>query len=228
MQRILVIAAHPDDEVLGCGGTICKHVAQGDLVSVLYLSEGVSSRDVLDPSKDWTKEIEEREQFAINACKVMGADIAGFLRYKNLRMCDDSMLDIAKNIMKVIAVFQPLVIYTHAGGDMNSDHRVVNEAVITACRPVGGLSVKRIYSFEVCSSTEWSSTSIGEYFIPVKYVDVSAYMQQKQDAVECYDFEMRPYPHPRSRENIKALSQVRGMAVGLNAAEAFMIIREID
>jgi len=224
-MKILIISAHPDDEVLGCGGTICRHVVLGDEVSLLFLSEGVSSRGALE--KDWTSEIEEREMFARSVSRLMGARVVRFLRYKNLRMSELSMLDIVKEIIGVIQEVKPETIYTHSGGDLNSDHRIAHEAVITACRPVVGMPVRNIYTFEVPSSTEWASTAIGERFVPTRFVDIKDYVETKIKALGCYDLEMRPFPHPRSLENIRALQRVRGMAVGLEAAEAFMVVREV-
>lgn len=226
-MKVLVVAAHPDDEVLGCGGTICRHVAQGDSVAVLFISEGVSSRWDEESARDWTAEIEQREAFALSACRKMGADVAGFLRYRNLRMSESSMLVLVKKILQVIHEVRPDTVYTHAGGDLNSDHRITHEAVVTACRPVPDMPVRNIYVFEVPSSTEWASAGIGELFWPTRFVDICDFFEQKLDAIGCYDFEMRPFPHPRSRENIEALARVRGMAVGLEAAEAFMVVREV-
>lgn len=226
-MNILVVAAHPDDEVLGCGGTICRHVAQGDEVAVLFLSEGVSSRGDEESAKDWTPEIMEREAFAHRACQAMGAGIAGFLRYRNLRMSESSMLILVKKILQVIHDVRPETVYTHAGGDLNSDHRIAHEAVVTACRPVADMPVRNIYAFEVPSSTEWAFGAIGKKFFPTRFVDIRDFFDRKLGAVACYDFEMRPFPHPRSRENIQALARVRGMAVGLEAAEAFVVVREV-
>lgn len=128
----------------------------------------------------------------------------------------------------MIQEVKPETVYTHAGGDLNSDHRVAHESVITACRPVAGMPVRNIYTFEVPSSTEWASTAIGEHFVPTRFVDIKEYVETKMKAIGCYDFEiMRPFPHPRSLENIQALARVRGMAVGLEAAEAFMVVREV-
>jgi LmbE family N-acetylglucosaminyl deacetylase len=227
IKTILVVAAHPDDEVLGCGGTIAKHSEQGDIVYVLFMSEGVSSRFVIGEVKDWTQEISARETAAINAAKVLGVKDVEFLRYPNLRMRDLSMLDIVKQVESAILKYRPSVIYTHHGGDLNSDHRVTHEAVITACRPIENFPVREIISFEIPSSTEWSTSSIGEVFTPNMFVDIHNFFQKKIEAISCYDMEMRPFPHPRSQRALTSISDRYGSVVGKHGAEAFCILRRI-
>jgi LmbE family N-acetylglucosaminyl deacetylase len=226
-MKVLVVSAHPDDEVLGCGGTLARHVAAGDEVSVLFLSEGVSSRSTPGQQRDWTKEIAEREEFARRASAFLGFSIAGFLRHPNLRMRGLPMLDLVKQVDAVIRAEAPQVIYTHHAGDMNSDHGVAVEAVLTACRPVASLSVRAIYAFEVLSSTEWNSPALAAPFAPTRYVDITAFLERKIEAMACYDHEMRAMPHPRSPEAVRALACYRGVSIGVAAAEAFVVLREL-
>jgi len=226
-MKVLVVSAHPDDEVLGCGATLARHVAAGDEVSVLFLSEGVSSRSTPGQQRDWTKEIEEREGFARRASESLGFSIAGFLRHPNLRMRGLPMLDLVKQVDAVIRERAPQVVYTHHAGDMNTDHGVAVEATLTACRPVAGLSVRAIYAFELLSSTEWNSPAVAAPFAPTRYVDVTAFLDRKIEAMKCYDHEMREMPHPRSPEAVQALARYRGVSIGVAAAEAFVVLREL-
>lgn len=226
-MKILVVAAHPDDEVLGCGATIARHVAENDQVSVLFLSEGVSSRAALGEIRDWSAEIAEREALAWRAAALLGFSIAGFLRHPNLRMREQSVLMLVKQVDEVIRAVSPTVIYTHHIGDLNSDHGLAAEAVMTACRPREGLSVRSVYAFEVPSSTEWNSPAHAAPFAPTRFVDVTAFLLKKIEAMRCYDFEMRSLPHPRSPEGVEALARFRGVSVGVSAAEAFVVLRQV-
>ena len=223
---MLIVAAHPDDEALGCGGTIAYHVGRGDDVRVLYLSEGVSSRSVLEQPHDWSQEIERREDLARSAAEMLGFSIVGFLRYPNLRMRDCPMLDLVKKIDEKIREFEPCWIYTHHYGDMNSDHGVTFEAVLTACRPRDRLSVRGLFTFEVPSSSEWGSPLLGPAFIPNRFVDISENISSKMAGVSAYASEMREDPHPRSKASILALARYRGASCGVHYAEGFMVIRE--
>ncbi len=226
-MNVLVVAAHPDDEVLGCGGTIARHVAANDAVSVLFLSEGVSSRSVPGEARDWAPEIDEREGFARRAAGILGFSIVDFLRHPNLRMRDAPMLDLVKQVDAAIRATSPHVVYTHHVGDMNTDHGMAVEAVVTACRPREGLTVRGIYSFEVPSSTEWNTPGLASPFLPTRYVDITDFLAIKIRAMACYDHEMRTMPHPRSTHGVAALANFRGVSVGVTAAEAFVVLREI-
>jgi LmbE family N-acetylglucosaminyl deacetylase len=226
-MRILIVAGHPDDEALGCGGTLAAHVERGDVVDILFLSEGVTSRSEPGKQKDWSDEINHREDLALKASKIFGCNLPKFLRHPNLRMRDLPMLDIVKQVDEVIRERQPEVVYTHHVGDMNSDHAVTAEAVLTACRPRPDLSVSTILAFEVPSSTEWSSPAVAPPFNPTYFVDISRHMEKKLIALKCYDFEMRSFPHPRSERGIKALAEYRGSMVGKEFVEAYVVVRSI-
>ena len=166
-EKVLVVAAHPDDEVLGCGGTIIKHKQANDKVKIIFLADGISSR------KDNTnfKEIELRRKHAISSSKIMGID--------DNSLDSVQLLKIIKKVEEIVRKYKPTVIYTHHGGDLNIDHRIVHQAVMTACRPITESVCKKILCFEVLSSTEWSNQSIGYNFIPNTFIDISLQLKTK-------------------------------------------------
>jgi N-acetylglucosamine malate deacetylase 1 len=222
-RSVLVIAAHPDDEVLGCGGTIRRHADGGDAVTVLFLTDGVGARN----PDDVDTKTRNRQEYAQKAAMILGASAPCFLTFSDNRLDSIPLLDVVQAIEAVIEALQPDIIYTHHGGDLNIDHRVCHEATLTACRPLPDKSVSAIYGFETLSSTEWGGGSFGEAFLPQRFVDIAQSLDQKLEALEAYREEMRPFPHPRSFVAVRALAQMRGSQAGLNAAEAFSVIREI-
>lgn len=218
-QNVLIVVAHADDEVLGCGGTIAKRVASGDAVQLLILADGVSSRpDAV--SSDAVLRSEAAE---------VAAKILGIHNTVRLDMPDNSLdslplLQVVRAIENVIQKIKPNIIYTHHYGDLNIDHRVTHQAVMTACRPLPGTCIKEIYTFEALSSTEWNSPFVHP-FIPQLFVDITDYVHTKMTALNAYSSEMRLAPHSRSFEHIHALALHRGHSAGLTAAEAFMVMR---
>ena len=228
-KNILVVVAHPDDEYLGCGGSILLWRKNNCRVNVLYVSEGVSARsDNLDRDKNWVPEIIRREEMAKSYAKVSGINIVGFMRKPNLRMNNLSMLDLVQEITQHIDNVKPDIIFTHFPGDLNSDHRVCFEAVLTACRPFTMISIEGLFVFEVPSSTNWSSSLFLPSFSPNYYTDISNLIDKKIDHLVNYDFEMRQFPHPRSPENIVSLSRIRGSEIGVKNAEAFMVVKYLE
>lgn len=221
-QKILVAVAHPDDEVLGAGGTLARHVAQGDDVHVLFLTDGVSARGVADTAAD------RRKAAAMGAAKVLGTRPPRFLSFPDNRLDGVERLDVVQALESVIAEVMPSIIYTHHAGDLNVDHQVCHHAILTACRPVAASSIRSIYAMEVASSTEWSSLSGAATFVPTRFVDISATWAAKCAALAAYSEEMRAFPHPRSKEALEALARWRGATAGLNLAEAFITLREIE
>ena len=219
-KKILVVAAHPDDEVLGCGGTMARHASNGDKVHVLFMSAGVGSRENVK-----NDEINERRICAKQASKILGSQSPQFLNFPDNRMDSISLLDVVKSIELVIQEIGPDVVYTHHIGDLNIDHQITHKAVLTACRPQPESSVKEIYSFEVLSSTEWSTNNP---FIPNYFVDISDTLELKVSAIKAYNSELRTFPHARSIESIKALAKYRGASMGIRAAEAFKVERLIS
>ena len=221
MKTILVVAAHADDEALGCGGTIARHVAGGDTVHVVFLADGVSSRQGAD-----SQELERRIAATEQARQVLGIETTTFLGLPDNRLDSLPLIEVIQPLEKVIRQISPQIIYTHHYGDLNVDHRITHQAVMTACRATPDSSVREIYAFEVMSSTEWSSVGLAP-FIPNLFVDISAYLAIKLQALEAYALEMRPAPHSRSTEHLNILARHRGHSVGVAAAEAFMVMRTI-
>ena len=217
MNKILIIVAHPDDEVLGCGATVAKHVQNGDRAKVVFLADGFGSRD----------DDGNRDNSAERASKILGCENPIFLNLPDNQLDTIPLLDIVKKIEKVIEGFQPSVIYTHHFGDLNIDHQITHKAVMTACRPQPNFCVKEIYSFEILSATHWQSLSMENAFNPNYFIDVNEFMDSKMRALQCYDSEMRDYPHARSYKAVESLAKFRGGLAGLMAAEAFTIERLI-
>lgn len=225
--RVLVVAAHPDDEVLGCGATIARHARNGDDVRVLILAEGVTSRDVTRERKGRGRELSILAKASEKANKLLGVKKLVMHDFPDNRMDSVDMLDIVKVVEAQIIRHRPGIIYTHHAGDLNIDHRRTHEAVVTACRPCLSRPVETLLFFEVPSSTEWQTPSSGEPFAPNWFVDVSETLKIKHKALEAYKLEMRPWPHPRSIEAVTHLARWRGASACFDAAEAFILGRRI-
>lgn len=213
-ERILVVAAHPDDETLGCGATLAKHAAAGDPISIVALADGVGSRG---NSPEMFKE--RHGQFR-TACKILGTEDVWVHQYADNQMDGLTLLNLVKFIERHVERFRPTVVYTHHNGDLNIDHRQTHDAVNVACRPQPGCTVKALFYFEVPCSSAW-----GSGFQPNYFVDATATLEKKLGAASCYVGELRDYPHPRSVEGIRNLALVRGASVGIPFAEAFVIGR---
>lgn len=226
MKKVLCIAAHPDDEILGCGGTLTKHAAAGDEVQILIAAEGLTSRDDSRNVQSHAAEFKKLYEQSDRARQIIGASKIQFLGLPDNRMDQLELLDIVKVIEAQIQLFQPEIIYTHFSQDLNIDHQLLNQAVLTACRPQPGFSVKKIYEFEVVSATGWN-TAIKNVFQPQCYVNIEKYLDTKLAALAEYKNEMRAFPHARSIKAVEALATFRGSTVGCAAAEAFMLVREI-
>lgn len=217
-KKILVVAAHPDDEVLGCGGAIAKHIAGGDEVSLLVLTDGVGARAA-------TSEQAELRQSALDdSCELLGIEQVFQFDFEDNQLDTLPLLTVVKAVESAIAQVQPQVIYTHFAGDLNVDHQITHRAVMTAARPQSHSSVTDIYCFEVLSSTEWQSVSETP-FTPNLFIDISDHIDTKMKAVDAYSEEMRDAPHSRSIECIKANNLVWGQKTGVNYAEAFVVER---
>ncbi len=221
----LVVAAHPDDEVLGAGATVARLADRGEQVHVAILGEGITSRYTRreDAHADLLARLRDQSR---RACERIGA--AGVVHYElpDNRFDTVPLLDVVHLVEELVERFQPDVVYTHRAGDLNIDHDVVHRAVLTATRPVPGSFVRRVYAFEVPSSTEWAF-GIGRPFAPNVFVDAAATLDRKIEAMELYESEARAFPHPRSPEALASLARTRGAAAGLAAAEAFELVREI-
>ncbi|MDH5189726.1 MAG: PIG-L family deacetylase [Gammaproteobacteria bacterium] len=217
-DNVVVIAAHPDDEVLGCGGTIIKHVESGDSVSVIILADGEASRGKKEQKRD------ARHEELKMAAKILGVSNVSYMNYPDQKMDIIPFLDIVQSIEKALEKLSPTIIYTHHGGDLNLDHKITYRAVMTACRPLPDSKIKGIYSFEVVSSTEWGLSTESQ-FRPTKACDITVQLDKKIEALKCYKRELREFPHPRSIEGVIGLAKTRGMQFGLDAAEVFIVER---
>lgn len=221
-KRVLVVAAHADDEVLGCGGTIARHVVEGDEVRVVFLADGVSAR----PAVVETAGV-RRDTAAERAARLLGVSRIDAFRLPDNRLDQMALLDIVQQLEPVIRDYRPSRIYTHHGGDLNVDHRIALQSVLTACRPQPGCSVREILAFEVLSSTGWNDPGLLP-FVPNWFVDISASMETKMAALAAYSEEMRPAPHVRSEAAVRHLAALRGHSVGVVAAEAFVLMRSVQ
>ncbi|MFA6901898.1 MAG: PIG-L deacetylase family protein [Gallionellaceae bacterium] len=224
-QSILVLAAHPDDEVLGCGGTIAKFADQGAIVHVAFLADGVFSRE--GKAVVQQDELRIRRAAAKKACDILGVKSVSFGEFPDNRMDTVALLDITKALENLIAEYKPEVVFTHHAGDVNIDHRRMHEAAVTACRPQRGHLVKTLLCFEVPSSTEWQLPGSAPIFAPNWFVDISDTLDRKFAALDAYAAELRDWPHPRSRQGVEHLARWRGATVGVDAAEAFMLGRQL-
>jgi N-acetylglucosamine malate deacetylase 1 len=225
MKSVLILAAHPDDEVLGCGGTIAKLAGHGAAIHVAFLADGVFSRQGDDKSRH--SELRARRISAEKACKILGVKGVHFGEFPDNRMDSVALLDIVRVIESLIAEYRPDTVFTHHAGDVNVDHRRAHEAVVTACRPQSGHPVKTLMCFEVPSSTEWQLPGSAPVFTPNWFVDVSATLERKLAALDAYAAELRAWPHPRSRQGVEHLARWRGATVGVSAAEAFLLGRQV-
>lgn len=225
MKNVLVIAAHPDDEILGQAGTIRRLTNEGICCRAIIMAEGLTSRTNKRNDTDFEK-LKELQSDAESSAKVVGYQSIDFCELPDNRLDGMELLDVIKVVSEYIKKYGPDTIFTHHHGDLNIDHRIVCEAVLTACRPVKDYAVERIYAFETVSSTEWNYT-YEDSFRPNVYFNVTDTIQSKVDAMKCYSSESAMSPHPRSHEALMALAEYRGSNVGVKYAEAFMLLREV-
>ena len=221
-KSVLVVAAHADDEVLGCGGTIARHVAEGDIVHVVFMADGVLSRR----DSQMEEKLQHRNQARDEALRILGVTHCHTLDFRDNCMDSVPLLDVVQALEPIVQQVRPKRVYTHHHGDMNIDHRVTHQAVMTACRPLPGSTVREILTFEIMSSTEWATPGVMP-FTPNAFVDITNYMQIKIKALEAYKIEMRSAPHSRNIAHLETLARHRGYTVGIDAAEGFMICKYI-
>ena len=220
----LVVVAHPDDEVLGCGGMIAKLSKKNVKVNILIISDGISSRKI--SKSELVKEIKNRRAACKKACKVLGAQMPIFYDLPDNQLDSVPLLKIIKIVDDAILKYKPETVLTHYNDDLNIDHRIVNKAVVTACRPQKNSSVKTLLFFEIPSSTEWQINRKKFFFTPNWYEDISKTIKFKLKALKVYQSELRKWPHPRSIKGIRALAEWRGATAGYKAAEAFVLGRK--
>jgi LmbE family N-acetylglucosaminyl deacetylase len=228
-KTVLIIAAHPDDEILGCGGTMARLSEEGNEIHILIIAEGLTSRQEQRDRISKTNELSELSLAARKAAEIVGAQSIEILDYPDNRMDSLDLLDIIKMIEKKIESLKPEIIFTHFPGDLNIDHRITAEAVITATRPIPGQTVKEIYFFEVPSSTDYQIFSnINSFCANTFFILTQDQFAKKIKALESYSSEMREFPHARSIKNLDALAVVNGAKIGYPFAEAFMLGRRIS
>ncbi|MDP2600386.1 MAG: PIG-L family deacetylase [Deltaproteobacteria bacterium] len=225
--RLLVVAAHPDDEVLGCGGTLARAIAQGAQVAVQFLGEGVSVRFPYGQydSEEFKKQSAVRLEGAKMALASLGITDVTFNHERKCCQFDTVPLTIiVKEIQTVIERFKPTILFTHNPVEVNIDHCITYKAVENACRPTCPFVPKEIYTFEIVCSGNWTFDAS---FKPNTYVDVSKFWDKKLKAWHCYEGEARPFPFPRSDMGLETISRYRGMACGLEKAEGFKLVRHV-
>lgn len=221
-MKILVIAAHPDDEVYGMGGTIAKLSSRGNEVYTLIVTEGCSAQ-----YKGNKKIIEEKKNEAKKANKILGVKEVLFGNLPDMQLDTLPHLEINRIIEGAIDKIKPDVVYTHHRGDVNKDHRMVYESTLVATRPTHFQCVKKLLSYQVPSSTEWGAPVVGEIFIPNIFEVIDKYFNFKRQAIEAYQTEIREYPHPRSLKYVGVLDEMTGLKIGTGKTEAFQVIRKI-
>jgi LmbE family N-acetylglucosaminyl deacetylase len=225
-QRILIVGAHPDDEVLGCGGTIAKAISMGAEIAVQFLGEGISARFPFDQhdNTEFKNQTKVRMDGAKKALNVLGISDYEF----GARLCGQfdkyPLISIVKDIERQLASYQPNMLLTHNPSEVNIDHRLTYEAVEVACRPTRDFIPDEIYTFEIPCSGSWTFEST---FKPNVFVNISEHWVKKLEAWSCYEGEERPFPFPRSVEGLKSVAQYRGLMSNLKMAEAFRMVRKI-
>lgn len=223
-EKILIVAAHPDDEILGCGGVISRSARENKQIYVIILGEGVTSRFATRKDGLKSNDLKKIKGAVKEAAKTIGIKKTVTFNFPDNRFDTVPLLDIIKVIEKTKNDVRPDILYTHHPSDLNIDHQITYKAVLTVCRPIAGETVKEIYSFEIPSSTEWNFPN---KFMPNVFVDISKDIDRKIKALQCYKTELRPFPHPRSLEAIRHNARRWGSVAGVDYAEAFESVRII-
>jgi len=218
--RVLVVSAHPDDEILGIGGTAAKHAARGDEVKLAVISEGVSRR--YDPARHAEVKLQSRR-----AAAILGIEDVVHCDLPDQRLDTVPLSDVAGEVERLIEGFAPEIVYTHFAGDINRDHQVLAEAVLVAVRPYAAPSVREVLMFETPSSTEWGSAQMLPVFHPNAFVDIGDTLERKVEAFLCYTAEVRDYPHPRSGQALRERARYWGSIANRPAVEPFVVVRSL-
>jgi N-acetylglucosamine malate deacetylase 1 len=220
-MKILVIAPHPDDEVLGCGGTIARHASANDEVYLCVVTEAYPP--------EWPEdEIKKRKEEVFKVNRILGIRETHFLGFPTVKLDTIPQKELNDSIARVVDKVKPDVVYIPHRGDVNKDHRLVFDAAMVAVRPKQASTIKKVLSYETLSETEWGAPFAEDTFIPNVFVNISGTLSVKLKAMAEYKLELKQYPHPRSMEAISALAKLRGSSLGVEAAEAFMLIREVQ
>jgi LmbE family N-acetylglucosaminyl deacetylase len=225
-MKVLVIVAHPDDEILGCGGTMSRLSSEGHEVYISILGEGATSRHKERADAD-PGEVAALRSSAEKAARIVGAKKVFTHDLPDNRFDTVPLISIAKQVEELISTVKPQQIFTNHGGDLNVDHGCVNRAVLIATRPQAGMIVPEIYAMEIPSSTEWSFQQVEPVFRPNVFFDITSSLERKIEALGEYRQELRPFPHPRSPESVRNIARRWGSVAGCGAAEAFELIRAV-
>ena len=226
-EKILIVAAHPDDEVLGCGGTISRLANEGKEVYIAILGEGMTSRYKQREQVD-VQRVDALHSDAHKVARFLGAKEAFLFNLPDNQFDTVPMLEVVKIIEGLLVQLKPTLAFTQHGGDLNIDHVVTYRATLTATRPMVNQSVKKVYAYEVASSTEWAFAKFSPTFVPNTFFDIGETLENKVAAMQMYESEKRIFPHPRSPEALRAIAQRWGSVVGVRAAEAFELVRGIE
>jgi LmbE family N-acetylglucosaminyl deacetylase len=220
---VLVLAPHADDEVLGCGGVIRRHVQDGDAVTVCVLTHAARGA----PELFADDVIERIRAEARAAAKRLGVAQIVFRDFPAPQLDQFPSYRLAEAIAQLIAEYSTHTLYVPFHADLHADHGAVFKAALVAARPIPDRTVKRVYCYETLSETEWGAPLAANAFLPVRYVNIEAQLADKLAAMSCYASQLREFPHPRSLEAIGTLAALRGSQCGCRAAEAFGVIREV-
>lgn len=219
-MRVLVVAAHPDDEILGVGGTVARRVIEGDTLALAVMCEGISARYAPERSHEVLAQ-------SRRAAAILGVSTVIQRELPDQRLDTLPILEVIREVEAVIAEFRPEVVYTHFGGDVNRDHRILSEAVMVATRPYATPSVREVLQFETPSATEWGTSHLWPIFEPTVFVDIAATLERKIEAFLSYTAEVRPSPHPRSPDALRNRAAHWGSLVNKPAAEPFALVRSV-
>lgn len=225
MKTVLVIAAHPDDEVLGCGGTVARLSAEGVECHLLIVTDGSSSQ--YKDSDNLNEIIVAKKLETKNCADLLGFKSIHYGELPDMKLDTTPHIRINQVIEEVIDKVQPDTVFTHFWGDVNCDHQNVYKSTLVAVRPILGQIVREVYCYRVPSSTEWTPNKADTMFMPNYFVDIEKYAEKKYDAFACYSTELREYPHPRSVQYLRENDKVVGLRVGLLVAEEFVLLRKL-
>jgi LmbE family N-acetylglucosaminyl deacetylase len=223
-NKFLIIASHPDDEIIGCGGTLVKLAKLKKNIQIVFLSDCAAARFKKD-STQYNKHLSTRKNSASKVCEFLKIKPPIFYDFPNISYGANDFYEISTKLFNLINKNKYDLVFTHSYSDNNRDHRMAFEAALSACRPVNKFNSTSLITFETNSATDYSASQFKQKFNPNFFVDITNEIDKKLILLKLYKYELRKFPHSRSVENIKNLAKVRGSSVYTNFAEAFEIIR---